>query len=236
MAVSGSAVTLTLASAVAADETVTVGYTVPADAEAARIEDAAGNAAAGFTGQAVTNETAGPPAAALSVGEAAAQAGQFGVRIAFAEAVTGLAVEDLGAERVGGSAAAVSELTEAETGRVWTATVAAADAGRYLVRLAAGAVQAGARQSLADGAGGRRRRAGQRGGGGRSGGDGGGAGAGRELDGRGHGAAGARVLGAGDGGHGGGHAVGRDRARRRRAVRRPMQAARARRRWRSPTR
>ena len=149
VAVSGSAVTLTLASAVAADETVTVGYTVPADAEAARIEDAAGNAAAGFAAQAVTNETAGPPVPELSVGEAAAQAGQFGVRIAFAEAVTGLAVEDLGAERVGGSAAAVSELTEAETGRVWTATVAAAEAGRYLVRLAAGAVQAGARQSLA---------------------------------------------------------------------------------------
>ena len=149
VAVSGSAVTLTLASVVAADETVTVGYTVPADAEAARIEDAAGNAAAGFAAQAVTNETAGPPVPELSVGEAAAQAGQFGVRIAFAEAVTGLAVEDLGAERVGGSAAAVSELTEAETGRVWTATVAAAEAGRYLVRLAAGAVQAGARQSLA---------------------------------------------------------------------------------------
>ena len=148
VAVSGSAVTLTLASAVAADETVRVGYAEPADAEAARVRDAAGNAAAGFTGQAVTNETAAAPAAELSVGDAAAQAGQFGVRIAFAEAVTGLAVADLGAERVGGSAAAVSELTEAQTGRVWTATVAAAEAGRYLVRLAAGAAQAGSRQSL----------------------------------------------------------------------------------------
>ena len=148
VAVRGSAVTLTLASAVAADDTVTVGYTLPADADAARIKDAAGNAAAGFTGQAVTNETAAAPAAELSVGDAAAQAGQFQMRIAFAEAVTGLAVEDLGAERVGGAAAAVSQLTEAQTGRVWTATVAAAEAGRYLVRLAAGAAQAGARQSL----------------------------------------------------------------------------------------
>ena len=104
VAVSGSAVTLTLASAVAADETVRVGYAEPADAEAARVRDAAGNAAAGFTGRAVTNETAAAPAAELSVGDAAAQAGQFGVRIAFAEAVTGLAVADLGAERVGGSA------------------------------------------------------------------------------------------------------------------------------------
>ena len=38
VAVSGSAVTLTLASAVAADETVRVGYAEPADAEAARVE------------------------------------------------------------------------------------------------------------------------------------------------------------------------------------------------------
>ena len=57
VAVSGSAVTLTLASAVASDDTVTVSYTVPAEADAARIEDAAGNDAAGLTGQAVTNET-----------------------------------------------------------------------------------------------------------------------------------------------------------------------------------
>ena len=250
VAVSGSAVTLTLASAVAAAETVTVSYAEPALAEAARIKDAAGNAAAGFAGQAVTNTTVAPNAAptgvpeisgtaqvgqtltasasgiadadgltgatfawqwlsddgttaaaiagataasyevapadagktitvrvtftddrgtaetltsaatvavvdtrpvaaALSVGAGAAQAGRFGVRIAFADAVTGLAAAELGAERVGGAAAAVSELTEAETGRVWTATVAAAEAGRYLVRLAAGAAQAGARQSLA---------------------------------------------------------------------------------------
>ena len=246
VALSGSGVELTLASAVASGETVTVGYTVPAGAEAAPLRDAAGNDAAGFTGEAVTNETpasntaptglpeitgtaevgealsasaddiadadglenatfawqwlagdtdiegatgetytltpaevgktlevratftddAGtqetltseateavvdrrPVAATLSVGAGAAEAGRFRLRIAFADAVTGLAVSDLAAARVGGDAAAVSDLTEAETGRAWTAWVAAADAGRYTVRLAAGAAQVGERRSLA---------------------------------------------------------------------------------------
>ena len=248
--VSQSAVTLTLASAVAAEETVTVGYAVPGDGDAARIEDAAGNAAAGFTGEAVANETGAantaptglpaitgtpevgeeltasvdavadadglenatfayqwlandgtqdtdiegatgatyrltaaeagqtlkvrvtytddkgteetltsaptetvvdrrPVAATLSVGAGAAEAGRFRLRITFADAMTGLAVSDLAAARVGGDAAAVSDLTEAETGRAWTAWVAAADAGRYTVRLAGGAAQAGERRSLA---------------------------------------------------------------------------------------
>ena len=246
VALSGSAVELTLASAVVADETVTVGYAVPAGAEAAPLRDAAGNDAAGFTGEAVTNETpasntaptglpeitgtaevgealsasaddiadadglenatfawqwlagdtdiegatgetytltpaevgktlkvratftddAGtqetltseateavvdrrPVAATLSVGAGAAEAGRFRLRIAFADAVAGLAVSDITAVQVGGDAAAVSGLAETETGRVWTAWVAAADAGRYTVRLAAGAAQVGERRSLA---------------------------------------------------------------------------------------
>ena len=246
VALSGSAVELTLASAVVADETVTVGYAVPAGAEAAPLRDAAGNDAAAFTGEAVTNETpasntaptglpeitgtaevgealsasaddiadadglenatfawqwlagdtdiegatgetytltpaevgktlevratftddAGtqetltseateavvdrrPVAATLSVGEGAAEAGRFRLRIAFADAVTGLVVADITAVQVGGDAAAVSGLAETETGRAWTAWVAAADAGRYTVRLAAGAAQAGERRSLA---------------------------------------------------------------------------------------
>ena len=249
---SGSAVALTLASAVAADETVTVGYTVPTGAEAAPLQDASGNAAAGFTGEAVSNATGaantaptglpeisgtaqvgetltastdeiedadgtddvtfvyqwlandgtedteiegatgathevgptqvgqtltvrvtftddqgheetltsaatepvvatGPVAATLSVGAGAAEAGRFRLRIAFAEAVTGLVLADVTASRVGGAAAAVSELTETEAGRVWTAWVAAAEAGRYTVRLAAGAAQSGERQSQAVG-------------------------------------------------------------------------------------
>ena len=58
--VAGSAVTLSLAAAVTASDTVTVSYTVPTDPAAARLEDVAGNAAAGFTDQPVTNETPAP--------------------------------------------------------------------------------------------------------------------------------------------------------------------------------
>ena len=250
VALSESAVALTLASAVAADETVTVGYAAPAGADAAPLEDAVGNAAASFTGESVSNDTpaaentdpaglpeisgtaevgetltasadaiededglenatfayqwlandgtddseiagatgathevgaedAGktltvrvtftddkgneetltsaatdtavdrrPVAATLSVGAGAAEAGRFRLRIAFGDAVTGLALTDLSAARVAGAAAAVTELAEAETGRAWTAWVAA-EAGRYTVRLAAGAAEAGERRSLA---------------------------------------------------------------------------------------
>ena len=58
VAVSGSAVTLTLASAVTAGQTVTVSYTVPSGMDAKPIQDAAGNEAAALTDQAVTNNTA----------------------------------------------------------------------------------------------------------------------------------------------------------------------------------
>ena len=57
VALSGSAVRLTLASAVVADETVTVGYTAPTGDDAAALKDPAGNAATGFSGEAVTNNT-----------------------------------------------------------------------------------------------------------------------------------------------------------------------------------
>ena len=57
----GSAVTLTLASAVTSEDTVTVSYTVPTDAAAPRIQDEAGNPAASFSDQAVENNTP-PPA------------------------------------------------------------------------------------------------------------------------------------------------------------------------------
>ncbi len=60
VSVSGDVVTLTLASAVVAGETVTVGYTVPAGANANPIRDVADNQAAGFSGQAVTNDTPAP--------------------------------------------------------------------------------------------------------------------------------------------------------------------------------
>ena len=60
VSVAGSTVALTLASAVAADDVVTVSYTVPAAPAAPRIEDAAGNDAAAFSGEAATNNTAAP--------------------------------------------------------------------------------------------------------------------------------------------------------------------------------
>ena len=60
VALSGSAVALTLASAVAAEETVTVGYTVPTGADAAPLQDAAGNAAASFADEAVSNDSPAP--------------------------------------------------------------------------------------------------------------------------------------------------------------------------------
>ena len=55
VSVTGSSVTLTLASAVTSDDTVTVSYTVPVEAEASPIQDLAGNDAPSFSGQAVTH-------------------------------------------------------------------------------------------------------------------------------------------------------------------------------------
>ena len=60
VAVEGDTVTLTLASAVTAEETVTVSYAAPADTAALRIRDLAGNAAASFSDELVTNNTPKP--------------------------------------------------------------------------------------------------------------------------------------------------------------------------------
>ena len=58
VAVSGSAVTLTLSAAVETGDTVTVDYTVPTGESANKLQDASGNTAESFSGQAVTNNTA----------------------------------------------------------------------------------------------------------------------------------------------------------------------------------
>ena len=58
VSVSGTAVTLTLATAVATGDTVTVDYTVPTGESANNLQDASGNTAESFSGQAVTNNTA----------------------------------------------------------------------------------------------------------------------------------------------------------------------------------
>ena len=57
VSVSGSAVTLTLVTAVFAGEAVTVDYTAPTVASAGRLQDVSGNAAASFSGQDATNAT-----------------------------------------------------------------------------------------------------------------------------------------------------------------------------------
>ena len=56
--ISGSTVTLTLASAVTSSDQVSVSYTVPTDAAAARLKDLSDNPAESFADQAVTNNTA----------------------------------------------------------------------------------------------------------------------------------------------------------------------------------
>ena len=61
VSVAGDTVTLTLASAVTAADTVTVSYTAPTDTAAPRIQDEAGNPAASFSDQDVENNTP-PPA------------------------------------------------------------------------------------------------------------------------------------------------------------------------------
>ena len=57
VAISGSTVTLTLASAATSNDAVIVSYTVPSDAAAARLKDLSDNPAESFTGQGVTNNT-----------------------------------------------------------------------------------------------------------------------------------------------------------------------------------
>ena len=57
VAVSGSAVTLTLVTAVAAGEAVALDYTAPTGESDSKLKDLAGNAAASFSGQDVTNDT-----------------------------------------------------------------------------------------------------------------------------------------------------------------------------------
>ena len=66
VAVSGSTVTLTLSSAVVSGETVTVGYTVPADASVPRVRNTLGNDATAFSGRGVTNNTPASTDATLS--------------------------------------------------------------------------------------------------------------------------------------------------------------------------
>ena len=70
VSVAGGTAVLTLSPAVTADETVTVGYTVPTGANAKPLRDAAGNRVAAFTGAGVTNATAAPTLPVVSIAAA----------------------------------------------------------------------------------------------------------------------------------------------------------------------
>ena len=89
VAISGSTVTLTLASAATSTDAVSVGYTAPTDQAAARLKDLSDNPAESFTGQAVTNSTAAaPPPLTASIHDSPPShngSDEFRIRIAFSE-------------------------------------------------------------------------------------------------------------------------------------------------------
>ena len=99
VAISGSTVTLTLASAVTSTDDVSVGYTVPSDAAAARLKDLSDNPAESFTGQAVTNSTAAapPPLTASIHDEPSSHDGQkeFTFALRFSENLEGFSYKTL---------------------------------------------------------------------------------------------------------------------------------------------
>ena len=99
VAISGSTVTLTLASAATSTDAVSVGYTVPSDAAAARLKDLSDNPAESFTGQAVTNSTAAapPPLTASVHDEPSSHDGQkeFTFELRFSENLEGFSYKTL---------------------------------------------------------------------------------------------------------------------------------------------
>ena len=89
VAISGSTVTLTLASAATYSDEVSVSYTVPSEATAARLKDLSDNAAESFANRAVTNNTtaSGPPLTASIHAEPTSHDGQsvFTFELRFSE-------------------------------------------------------------------------------------------------------------------------------------------------------
>ena len=90
---------MTLASAVTSTDEVTVSYTVPSDAAAARLKDLADNPAASFAGRAVTNNTAAAltPLTASIHSEPASHDGQaaFTFELRFSENLEGFSYKTL---------------------------------------------------------------------------------------------------------------------------------------------
>ena len=92
VAISESALMLTLSSAVSSGETVTIGYTVPTGAGAKPLKDAAGNMVTGFSNTSVTNETAVLPVVSIA---ASATPVTEGTAAAFTLSRTGATTEAL---------------------------------------------------------------------------------------------------------------------------------------------
>ena len=87
VAVSGSVVTITLATAVFAGDAVTVDYTAPSDESVARLQDLAGNAAASFSELNVSNNTHAADQMTATVSAAPdSHDGDFTFEIRFSEA------------------------------------------------------------------------------------------------------------------------------------------------------
>ena len=125
-------VTLTLDAGANASDTVTVSYTVPSSEDAARIKDATGNAAAGFSDELVTNETTNAMPTGLPVISGAARVRSTlrasVERIADADGLDNAAFEYQWLASDG------SDDTEIEGATAATYTLTAAEAGK-LVRV-----------------------------------------------------------------------------------------------------
>ncbi|MCW8170863.1 hypothetical protein D8B22_17530, partial [Verminephrobacter aporrectodeae subsp. tuberculatae] len=122
--VSGKTVTLTLSRAVTSAETVTVSYTKPTGDNV--IQDAAGNDAASFSNQAVTNNTPASNTSDLTASitlfeEHLTTGTTTDVIIGFSKPVTGFTLADVDLTQANGTLSEL-ELIPGGSGRTWTAT------------------------------------------------------------------------------------------------------------------
>ena len=132
--ISGSAVTLTLASAVAPTDTVTLSYTAPGSG--AKLQDELGNAAASLTDRAVRNDTLAPTVLIASDATFPTK-DAFAVTFAFSADVTGFVAGDVTVTK-----GMASGLTGSGTSYTVTVTPAADYAGDVTVEVPADVAQA----------------------------------------------------------------------------------------------
>ena len=124
----GGAATLTLASPVAAGTTVTAGYTPPSGAGATPLRDAAGNAVAGFSGRAVTNEAVNAEPTGLPTIAGTVQVGEtLTASVDGIEDADGLAGVTFSYQWVSNDGTTETDIQDAAEA---TYTLAAADAGK----------------------------------------------------------------------------------------------------------